>query len=42
MSKALKEYDLISLSDGRSHSGFVSLAGARQYAREEQIDSWKI
>jgi hypothetical protein len=42
MSNAPKEYHLISLSDGQSHSGFVSMAGARQYAREEMLDSWEI
>jgi hypothetical protein len=42
MSKPPKEYHLISLSDGQSHGGFVSLAGARQYARDENIEIWEI
>jgi hypothetical protein len=42
MSKAPKEYHLISLSDGQSHGGFGSIAGARQYALEEMLDSWEI
>jgi hypothetical protein len=42
MSKPAKEYHLISVSDGQSHGGFSSLAGARQYAREENIESWEI
>ena len=42
MSMAPKEYHLISLSDGQSHGEFASIAGARQYAREEQLDSWEI
>ena len=42
MSNAPMEYHLISLSDGQSHGGFVSIAGGRQYAREEMLDSWEI
>jgi hypothetical protein len=42
MSKAPKEYHLISLVDGLSHGGFISLAGAREYAREKSIESWEI
>jgi len=34
MSKAAHEYHLIDLV-GISHGGFVSLAGARQFARQE-------
>ena len=42
MSKAPKEYHLISLSDAQSHGGFASIAGARQHALEEMLDSWEI
>jgi hypothetical protein len=42
MSKPPKEYHLISLLDGQSHGGFISLSGARQYAREENIENWEI
>jgi hypothetical protein len=40
MSKLPKEYRLISLSDGQSYGGFISLTGAREYAREENIENW--
>jgi len=36
MSKAPKEYHLISLVDGQSYGGFISITGAREYAREEK------
>ena len=42
MPKSAKEYHLISLSEGQSYDGFVSLTGARQYAREENIENWNI
>jgi hypothetical protein len=42
MPRSPKEYHLISLSDGQFHGGFVSLAGAREYAREENIENWEI
>jgi hypothetical protein len=42
MSKPPKEYHLISLSDGQSYGRFVSIAGARRYAREETLDRWEI
>jgi hypothetical protein len=36
------EYHLICRATGTSHGGFATLAGARQYAREEQIEAWDI
>jgi hypothetical protein len=39
MSKAAREYHLIDLV-GISHGGFVSLAGARQFARQEGLSAW--
>ena len=41
MSKAAREYHLIDLV-GISHGGFVSLAGARQFARQEGLSAWDI
>jgi len=41
MSKAAHEYHLIDLV-GTSHGGFVSLAGARQFARQEGLSAWDI
>jgi hypothetical protein len=41
MSKAAREYHLIDLV-GISHGGFVSLAGARQFARQEGLSGWDI
>ena len=41
MSKAAHEYHLIDLV-GISHGGFVSLAGARQFARQEGLSAWDI
>ena len=41
MSKAAREYHLIDLV-GISHGGFVSLAGARQFARQEAPPAWDI
>jgi hypothetical protein len=41
MSKAAREYHLIDLV-GISHGGFVSLAGARQFARQEALSGWDI
>ena len=41
MSKAAHEYHLIDLV-GISHGGFVSLAGARQFARQEGMSAWDI
>jgi hypothetical protein len=40
MSKA-REYHLIDLV-GTSHGGFQTLAGARQFAREEGLRAWDI
>jgi len=39
--KAAREYHLIDLT-GISHGGFVSLAGARQFARQEALSGWDI
>ena len=36
-----REYHLIDLI-GISHGGFVSLAGARQFARQEGLSAWDI
>ena len=36
------EYHLIDLTTGLSHGGFISLAGARQYAHEEAMAAWQI
>ena len=41
MSKAAREYHLIDLV-GISHGGFVSLAAARQFARQEGLPAWDI
>jgi hypothetical protein len=40
--KAAREYHLISRTTGQSHGGFATLAGARQYAREEGLETWDI
>jgi len=40
--KAAREYHLISRTTGQSHGGFETLAGARQYAREEGLEAWDI
>jgi hypothetical protein len=37
-----QEYHLICRTTGRSHGGFETLAGARQYAREEALEAWDI
>ena len=42
MSKAAREYHLIDDLVGISHGGFVSLAGARQFARQEGLSAWDI
>ena len=42
MSKAAREYHLIGLAVGISHGGFESLAGARQFARQEGLPAWDI
>ena len=42
MSKAAREYHLIDLARGISHGGFISLAGARQFARQERLPAWDI
>src|SRR3954453_3332766 len=41
MSNAAHEYHLIDLV-GTSHGGFVSLAGAREFARQEGLSAWDI
>jgi hypothetical protein len=38
---AFREYHLIDLA-GTSHGGFQTLAGARQFAREEGLRAWDI
>jgi len=40
--KAAREYHLICRTTGQSHGGFETLAGARQYAREEGLEAWDI
>jgi hypothetical protein len=40
--KAAREYHLICRTTGQSHGGFETLAGARQYAREEGLQAWDI
>jgi len=42
MAKAAREYHLIDLAVGISHGGFESLAGARQFARQEGLPAWDI
>ena len=37
-----REYHLICRMSGESHGGFETLAGARQYAREEGLSAWDI
>jgi hypothetical protein len=40
--RAAHEYHLICRATGTSHGGFTTLAGARQYAREEALEAWDI
>lgn len=40
--RAAYEYHLICRTTGVSHGGFESLAGARQYARDEGLEAWDI
>jgi hypothetical protein len=40
--RRLREYHLISRTTGQSYGGFVTLAGAREYAREEELEAWDI
>src|SRR5215469_10708655 len=40
--QAPREYHLICRTTGHSHGGFETLAGARQYAREEALEAWDI
>ena len=44
MSKTRKsrEYHLICRSTGESHGGFATLAGAREFVREEGLEAWDI
>jgi hypothetical protein len=37
-----KEYHLICRTTGQSHGGFATLAGAREYGREEELEAWDI
>jgi hypothetical protein len=37
-----QEYHLICRTTGESHGGFATLAGAREYAREENLEAWDI
>ena len=39
---ATQEYHLICRTTATSHGGFATLAGARQYAREEALEAWDI
>lgn len=36
------DYHLIDLTTGRSHGGFATLEGARQYARAEGVAAYEI
>jgi hypothetical protein len=36
------EYHLICRTTGQSHGGFATLAGAREFAREEDLQAWDI
>jgi hypothetical protein len=40
--RATQEYHLICRTTGQSHGGFATLAGAREYAREEDLEAWDI
>jgi len=40
--RSAQEYHLICRTTGQSHGGFETLAGARQYAREEALEAWDI
>jgi hypothetical protein len=40
--RSAPEYHLICWTTGQSHGGFETLAGARQYAREEALEAWDI
>jgi hypothetical protein len=44
MSKKRKsrEYHLICRMTGESHGGFATLAGAREFVREEALEAWDI
>jgi hypothetical protein len=37
-----QEYHLICRVTGESHGGFATLAGAREYAREEELEAFDI
>ncbi len=37
-----QEYHLICRTTGESFGGFATLAGARQHAREENLQAWDI
>jgi hypothetical protein len=37
-----QEYHLICRATGQSYGGFATLAGAREYAREEDLEAWDI
>lgn len=37
-----REYHLICRATGESYGGFATLAGAREYAREEELEAWDI
>ena len=37
-----QEYHLICRMTGKSYGGFATLAGAREYVREEGLEAWDI
>ena len=40
--RRVREYHLICRTTGQSYGGFASLAGAREYVREEKLEAWDI
>ena len=40
--RRVREYHLICRTTGQSYGGFASLAGAREYIREEKLEAWDI
>jgi hypothetical protein len=40
--RKVREYHLICRTTGQSYGGFATLAGAREYIREEDLEAWDI
>jgi hypothetical protein len=40
--RKVREYHLICRTTGQSYGGFATLAGAREYVREEDLEAWDI